>query len=225
VYDRTFNGEEINFGVIGVDRGSLTMYDDKTRSWWSQLFGEALKGDMKGQKLTKIPSAMTTWGKWKSLHPETTVYVKTSIPYNRRFTQDTFGKIADSGEGPVMPKDIAFGVEGHVEAKAYLLRRLAKNRLRNDTLENRPILVYLSEDHATARIFVREVDGKALTFEQIDADRIKDHETGSIWDPISGGALEGPLAGKSMDQLSTTFVLWDVWKRYRPDTELVGETG
>ena len=48
---------------------------------------------MKGRKLTKLPSTMTTWGKRRELHPDTTVYVKNSIPYNRRFTENTFKEI------------------------------------------------------------------------------------------------------------------------------------
>lgn len=224
MYDRTFDGRELNFGVIGVDRGSLTMYDDATRSWWSQLFGEAIQGKMQGRKLVKLPSTMTTWGKWKALHPHTTVYVKSSIPYRHRFTQEHFGNIAKQREGPARPKDIALGVEGHVEARAYLLRRLAKERLRNDQLEGRPILVFLSEDHATARAYSREVDGKTLTFEPLKDDRVRDRETGSVWDAIAGTAVSGPMNGAELAPLTTTYVLWDVWRRYRPDTFLAGES-
>ncbi len=69
MYDRTFDGKELNFGVIGVDKGSLVMYDEGTRSWWSQLFGEAFQGEMEGRKLTKLASTMTTWDKWKASTP------------------------------------------------------------------------------------------------------------------------------------------------------------
>ena len=223
MYDRTFEGKEVNFGVIGVDRGSLTMYDDATRSWWSQLFGEAIKGEMEGKKLEKLPSTMTTWGKWKALHPNTTVYVKRSIPYRSRFTQEHFSNIAEQPEGPARPRDVALGIEGHVEARAYLLRRLAKNRLRNDELEGKPILVFLSEDLASARIYSREAQGKTLTFELIEGDRLRDKETGSVWDPIAGTAVSGAFEGTSLTALTTTYVLWDVWQRYRPDTVLVDE--
>ena len=222
MYDRTFDGKELNFGVIGVDKGSLVMYDEGTHSWWSQLFGEAFQGEMNGRKLTKLPSTMTTWDKWKALHPGTTVYVKRSIPYGSRFTSEAFGRIASAPEGPAQPRDIALGVEASVEARAYLLRRLAKNRLRNDELEQQPILVYLSEDLATARVLERKADGQTLTFELAEEDRIRDKETGSLWDPLAGKALSGPLEGAELRPYTTTFVLWDVWKRYRPDTVLAG---
>ncbi len=223
MYDRKFDGKEINFGVIGVNKGSLTMYDDATRSWWSQLFGEALSGEMKGEKLTKLPSTMTTWDKWQALHPDTTVYVKSSIPYNPRFTAETFKNFASMPAGPPKPTEVVLGVEGHVQAKAYLLRRLAKNRLRNEELEGKGILVFLSDDHATSRIYSGEVDGRTLSFVPASGDRIKDRETGSVWNAINGRALSGPLAGKQLGAMATTYALWDVWKRYRPDTTLAEE--
>ncbi len=223
MYDRTFDGKAINFGVIGVDRGSLTMYDDETKSWWSQLFGEALNGDMKGRKLTKLPSTMTSWSKWKELHPDTTVYVKTSIPYNRRFTEETFQNFASMPPGPPKPTEVVLGVKGHVQAKAYLLRRLAKNRVRNDELEGKPILVFLSEDHATSRIYPREIDGKTLMFELAAGDLLKDKETGTAWNAISGKGVFGDLKGKQLEALTTTYALWAVWQRYREDTELAEE--
>jgi len=223
VYDRTFDGKAVNFGVIGVDRGSLTIYDDETKSWWSQLFGEALSGEMKGKKLTKLPSTMTTWSKWKELHPDTTVYIKRSIPYNARFTAETFQNFASMPAGPPQPTEVVLGVEGHVQAKAYLLRRLAKNRVRNDKLEDAPILVFLSEDHATSRVYPRTVDGRELTFDLAGGDLLKDRETGSAWNAITGKAVFGDMKGKSLEPLTTSYALWAVWHRYREDTELAEE--
>ena len=105
------------------------MYDDETRSYWSQLVGKSVSGDMEGTQLEKIPSTMTTWGQWKELHPETTVYIKRSVPYNSRFTSETFAKVAAMEPGPVRSNDLIVGLEGHVHARAYLVRRLAEDRL------------------------------------------------------------------------------------------------
>ncbi|MCP5118042.1 MAG: DUF3179 domain-containing protein, partial [bacterium] len=214
--------KELNFGVIGVDKGSLIMYDSESRSWWSQLFGEAIKGNMKGKKLVKVPSTMTTWKQWRELHPDTTVYVKPSARYRPQFTGNRFAGIAGREAGPVEGDDVVLGVEGHVEARAYALWRLAKERVRNDMLEGKPVVVYLGQDLATARIYVRSVDDRALTFAAAAGDRLQDAETKSTWDPVRGVAIEGRLKGKKLQPISTTHALWSVWKRYRPDTVLVG---
>ena len=112
------------------------------------------------------------------------------------------------------------GVEGHVEARAYALWKLAKDRVRNDALEQQPVVVYLSEDLATARVYDRRVDGRTLTFSLSGADQLTDAETESTWDPVQGIATGGQLAGKRLQAFATTHALWSVWKRYRPDTIL-----
>ena len=150
MYDRTFDGKPYEFGVIGAVKGTLILYDKQTKSRWSQLFGKAIEGPMEGRRLEKLPSTMTTWGQWRQLHPATTVYVKPTA-YSRRFTAEHFAHIAQAGDGPVQPEDLVVGFEGHIQARAYLVRRLARQRLVQDTFEDAPILVYLSADYTTAR--------------------------------------------------------------------------
>lgn len=185
--------------------------------------GEAVSGDMQGSKLTKLPSTMTTWGNWKKLHPDTSVYIKRSIPYHPRFTAATFSGLASRESGPIQDRDWIVGVEGHVEARAYLVRYLARERVRNDTLEKGSIVVYISKDLATVRILDRTVDGKVLKFSLAAAEHLRDSKTGSLWDPLTGEAISGPMKGKRMKSLVSTYSLWFAWKKYRPDTVLVAE--
>lgn len=221
VYVREFDGKSYDFGVVGVDQGTLIMYDQQTRSRWSQLIGAAVEGPMEGEQLVKLPSVMTTWAKWKQLHPDTTVYVKRSIPYRALFTGDSFREIAGAPEGPVQPRDWVVALEGHVAARAYLVRALRDRRLLNDTFENAPIVLWISKDLATARVLDRTAAGRTLTFEPTDDDRLRDQETGSIWDPLAGEAVSGPLQGNKLASLVSTYSLWFAWQRYRPDTTLI----
>lgn len=224
MYDREFEGKTHNFGVIGVDEGTLIMYDDETQSYWSQLFGRAVSGDMEGTQLKKIPSTMTTWGRWKELHPKTTVYIKRSVPYSSRFTKETFAKIAAMEPGPVRSNDLIVGLEGHVHARAYLVRRLAQDRLVEERFEGAPIAVYLSKDLSTARVFDRTVDGRTLSLSLTDHEQLEDAETGSRWNSLSGEAVSGPLKGKKLQSLISTYAVWFAWKHYRPDTTVRGES-
>ena len=223
VYAREFDGEAHNFGVSGLDEGTLIMYDAETRSRWSQLVGKAVSGQMQGRQLDKLPSTMTTWARWQALHPDTTVYVKRSIPYGARFTADAFAGVASAEPGPLQNEDLVIGVEGHVEARAYLARHMAREgRLVNDQLEGAPIVVFLSEDLATARIYDRRLDDRTLSLELASGDGMRDVETGSTWDPLSGAAVAGPLEGQQLRPLVSTYSLWFAWKKYRPDTSLHG---
>ncbi len=208
--------------MVGFEEGSLIIYDVETDSWWSQLFGHATQGPLKGQKLVKMPSTMTTWKKWKSLHADTTAYVKRSIPYHPDFSEASITELAKKGEGALEAVDLVIGIEGHLQARAYLLRHLAKNRVLNDVLEGHPLLVFLSEDLTTARVLDRAVDGKPLTFSLERGDKLQDAETKSIWDPLTGEAISGSMKGKRLQAVVSTHSYWFAWKKYRPDTELIG---
>ena len=100
------------------------------------------------------------------MHPETTAYIKSSVPYHQQsdFSAEYFASLAEKGDGPVENTDLVIGVEGHVEARAYLVRYLARKRVINDALEGHPIVVFLSEDLATARILDRSIGRRSLTF-------------------------------------------------------------
>lgn len=224
MYAREFEDEQRHFGVVGVDEGTLILYDEETGSHWSQLFGKAVSGEMEGTRLEKLPSTMTTWKQWKTLHPDTTVYVKRSVPYNARFTKETFEKAANVAPGPARSDDLIVGLEGHVEARAYLLRRLATNRYVEEHFEGAPIAVYLSPDLATAKVFERKVDDRVLSFRLTDGEELEDAQTSSRWNPVTGEAVSGPLVGKKLQSLVSTFAVWFAWQHYRPDTTVRGES-
>ncbi len=223
MYAREFNGQPYEFGVIGVDKGTLILYDAQTRSRWSQLTGQAISGAMAGMALQKLPKTMTTWRAWRARHPETTVYVKHSIPYRPRFTAERFEALARAEPGPVRSDDLIIGLEGHVQARAYLVRCLARNRCRNDVFEAEPILVYLAPDSATARVFKRTLGTRTLRFRLLQGERLQDAETESLWDPVTGACVSGPLQGETLAPLVGTPALWFAWHKYRPDTEVVEE--
>ena len=218
MYAREFDGTEHNFGVIGVDEGTLIMYDDETDSHWSQLFGKAVRGKMAGTELKKLASTMTTWGAWRELHPETSVYVKRTTPYARRFTKESFANIASMEPGPLRSDDLVVGLEGHVDARAYLVRALKDSRLVQETFEGEPILIVLSEDLATARVLSRKQGDRELDFRLEDDGTLVDEQTESRWDPIAGRAVDGELSGESLRPLVSTYSVWFAWKHYRPDT-------
>ena len=173
---------------------------------------------MEGTALDKYPSTMTTWRQWRELHPDTTVYIKSSVPYNARFTRQTFDEIANQEAGPIRSEDLIIGLEGHVDARAYLVRRLARQRLLEDEFENAPIVVYLAPDLSTARVYLRTVDDRDLSFTLDGDEQLRDHETGSRWNPVSGEAVSGSLQGKRLQPVISTFSLWFAWEKYRPDT-------
>ena len=57
VFDRNFNDLVLTFGTSGMLRNSdLIMWDRQTETWWQQLTGEGIIGQLAGHKLTFIPA-------------------------------------------------------------------------------------------------------------------------------------------------------------------------
>lgn len=56
-----------------ANNGNLVLYDAATGSYWSQLLATAICGDRRGERMTIRPASVTTWGRWRREHPETTV--------------------------------------------------------------------------------------------------------------------------------------------------------
>lgn len=76
VFDRTLDGEVLEFGTTGKLRNSdLVMYDRTTESWWQQFLGEAIVGELTGRKLTMLPSRLESWERFAARHPEGAVLI------------------------------------------------------------------------------------------------------------------------------------------------------
>jgi hypothetical protein len=65
------DGRVLDFGVTGKLRFSdLVMYDRQTESWWRQITGEAIVGEMTGTRLEFIPSPIVSWSEFKVARPD-----------------------------------------------------------------------------------------------------------------------------------------------------------
>lgn len=71
--NRTFGANRRGGRTDVTHSGNLVMYDEATRSYWSQILAEAICGPLRGQRLEIVPSSVATWGEWKADHPETDV--------------------------------------------------------------------------------------------------------------------------------------------------------
>jgi hypothetical protein len=73
-YERIIGGEEVEFGTSGkLYSSNLVMYDRLTDTYWSQIDGLAIVGELTGQELKEISIDTVTWGEWKSVHEDSEV--------------------------------------------------------------------------------------------------------------------------------------------------------
>jgi hypothetical protein len=71
--NRSFGAARRGTTAEAYNGGNLVMYDDATRSYWSQLLAKAICGPKRGTELTIAPSTVATWEQWRSDHPDTDV--------------------------------------------------------------------------------------------------------------------------------------------------------
>jgi len=210
VYQREVDGRELLFGIAGqLWKGNLVMYDRETDSLWSQLIGEAKQGPLKGTRLRKLPSVKTDWQTWYSQYPNGTLAVLARNSRNYR---------AEYYEG--IPLELVLGIASGEKAKAWRLKRVLKDRAWNDDFDDQPVVVLSEPKSYTAVLYARTVQGEVLTF-HLSGEKIADDQTESTWDLLTGRALTGPLAGKSLTPLPATVSLEAPWLAFHPDSELV----
>ena len=72
VHDRRIDGEAHTFGNAGgLMMNAMTWWDHETESIWSQPWGRAIAGPLKGTELELIPSQLVPWKTWRETYPDT----------------------------------------------------------------------------------------------------------------------------------------------------------
>jgi len=207
VYARRVNGQTLTFGVSGMLwNRSLVMYDPETDSLWSHILGEAMHGPLKGKQLEQVPSVMTDWQTWRNGHPESTVVTlsRTSREYRREFYRQ--------------PERFVLGLIDAGNAKAWGFDRLRRNPVVNDLVGDRPVVIAYDEASVTARMYDRGLGQRRLTFRNQDG-KMVDSETGSTWNPLTGQAVTGPMAGKHLQALPAIVSYKKTWYQFHPESE------
>jgi len=229
VYSRIINGNQHTFGVSGkLIRNALVMYDHETETLWSQLLGEAVQGPLEGTRLEYLPAVMTTWEEWKAMHPETSAiqkgYVGNRDPYEGYYLAPSKGVIGvQNVDDRLGTKEFVIGVAERDEAIAYPFGVLDGDPVVNDQIAETPIVVAFDPDSGAGVVWERTLsDGTLLNFSAHGSELIRDLETGTLWNGLTGLALEGDLAGEQLVPVASTQVFWFAWFDFHPDTLLFG---
>jgi len=226
VFERKINGIETEFGTSGkLYNSNLVMYDRNTDSQWSQALGKAITGDLTGYELKRIPFDVVRWSDWKSLYPDTLV-LSTDTGHARPYGSDPYGDYytdsrvifpVENSDDRLHPKEIILGFDDHNTHKAYKLADLESNKIINDQIDDKEILL-VSLFPSMARAFDRTADDQVLEFE-FSNNKIIDRQTGTEWN-VDGLAVSGPLQGKQLSRVAFNPGFWFEWVAFHPDTEI-----
>ena len=232
----TVEGRVLDFGTTGNLRHSdLVMYDRQTESWWQQITGEAIVGELVGTTLDFVPAGIVAYSDFKAAAPDGRVLsLQTGHerPYggNPYVGYDTGSPFLFSGEvdARLRATERVVAVTVDADAAAYPFEILESERVVNDVVGGRPLVVLFkpgarssldaetirdSRQVGTGVVFDRRVGERTLTF-LAAGDFAADIETGSQWD-ITGRAVQGPLAGTQLEPVTHGNHFWFAWAVFR----------
>lgn len=189
---------------------SLVMIDEETLSLWSHILGESTDGPLEGSELELIPSVLTDWESWLQSHPETTVCMMSrTAEHHRRLN------------GP-LSEQLCIGLSEDDQTRCWTFPLMARRRVINDKIGDRPVLVVFDNEHGAALLFDRRFKRQLLTFEEQDG-ALVDRETGSEWDRMLGVAVSGEMEGNRLQQLPGIVSYLERWQGFHPDGETIDE--
>jgi len=243
VFDRRLDGVLHRFGTSGNFRNSdLIMWDRETESWWQQLTGEAIVGELAGKKLTFLPGPIISWRDFKDANPGGKV-LSQDTGFQRDYDRNPYvgydrvdnPPILFQGDldGRLLPKErVVTATVGDVDA-ASPFSILTQEKVVNYNVGGRDLVVFfkagtrsaldelligMSEEIGATGLFDAELDGLKLTFRADGGDFI-DNETGSSWN-ILGQAIQGPSTGKRLTPIVHTNSFWFAAAAFKPDTQI-----
>jgi hypothetical protein len=241
-FKRTLNGTVYDFGVSGKLRNSdLIMWDRQTQSWWQQLTGEAIVGELVGRQLTFVPTRLISFGDFKESFPDAQVLSR-DTGFNRPYGRNPYAGY-DRSPSPFLfagrpdPRleatERVVTVDLNDEFVAYPYGVLAEAHVVADQVGGEDVVVFWqggttsaldqsniadSKDVGAAAVYSPIVDGQKLSFAW-DGTNFVDEQTNSRWN-LLGEAIEGELAGQQLTPILHANHFWFAWAAFRPDTRI-----
>ncbi|PIQ80131.1 MAG: hypothetical protein COV79_02130 [Parcubacteria group bacterium CG11_big_fil_rev_8_21_14_0_20_41_14] len=180
VFDPVVQDERVEFGTSGkLYESNLVMYDRKTDSYWSQILGQAIAGEVAGQALEILPSDVTTFGEWKKKFPDGHVLSRNTgadrfygvDPYGDYYSNDDIFFRVSAEDDRLEKKDFILGIVVNGKTKAYY----------PPTIKERGEIVDIFEGKTIMAKYDAELDVVQL-FEKMEGDELKRiNPFGSFW--------------------------------------------
>ena len=162
VFNRRVDGKVLDFGVSGKLRHSdMIMYDRQTESWWQQIVGRGIVGDMTGKELKQLPARVIPFSVFKEHYPGGRVLVP-SNPNARRYGDNQYVKYDAPSGNPFLYRG---RYDGPGEPLSYVVA------IKKDAWLLADIRKAGSIEHGNLRIEWREGMNSALDERQIDQGR------------------------------------------------------
>ncbi len=219
-----FDREGVEFGVSGMlVNSNLIMYDRDSESWWPQVLGSVVRADSEdvlGRSLTEFRVIWTTWERWRSVYPDTSVLTEdTGEPVS--YGTDPYGSY-NPRAGYYKNDNILFSPlvedDRHHPKEVFTGARTSDGKVafKKDRLRSEQIL------EAT----VGDVPYLAAYYEALDTAWVYRNPAGDSYTAVSGG-YEGPDGQQydahelPLEAVNAFDAMWFAWVSFYPETVVV----
>jgi hypothetical protein len=185
---------------------AMTWWDHKTNSVWSQPWGRAIAGRLKGTQLELIPSQLVPWKTWRELHPNTLA-----------LDTEAMSVFPGTSAREQFHPGYVVGITLGDAATAFPYERAAEAELINEMVGRHPVVVHVNPETRGVHTYLRQVDDQTLTFTREDG-MVLDLETGSTWQMDRGLATDGPLQGQALRAVPYIPAFRSAWHDFFPDS-------
>ena len=246
VFDRRVNDRTLRFGTTGnLRKSDLVMWDGATESWWQQLTGEAIVGELTGTRLRAVASVTLSFEQFRARHPQGRVLSR-DTGSTRDYGRNPYEGYDRPDEEPLLlegdadrrlpPKERVVSIIRGKRAAVVAFSRLRRQPVVEVAVAGQQLVVLFapgvgsaldagkiaeSRDVGTAGVYVPELDGRAVKLIPAGAGRFRDGVTGSVFD-VTGRAIAGSLKGRLLRPAVHDLSFWFAVAAFRPDARIVG---
>jgi hypothetical protein len=220
VFEPIVKNQYEKFRLVGMDHFNAMFEDATTGSWWRQVNGKAVAGPLKGEQLPEVESTQLTLKKWFELYPEGVVMQldeasRDSYDSLARFERGkSKGKFTRTDSLSWKDKSWVVGIEINNESKAYDWNQLKVNRIINDQVGGKSIVLALSADNQSFVAFERPADSFTFSIRNDTLFVNNKSYNFSGKDLTSSSRLKGVKAYQEF---------WHSWRTFHPNTKIYQE--
>jgi hypothetical protein len=215
--------------VVSTPANAMLLYNTRIGQFINVVTGQTPKGDRPDQFRDEVAVTKTTWGAWRSRHPEAKVLTPVSADYTeapRSPIRPTYPMPRKPGE-PALAQPLSVAVIHTKQPVALRGEQITLAPL-NLTAHETPLLVFRDPATGEIRAFERRIDDLRPRFHaNTDKARKKaafvDADTTAGWD-LGGRVVDGPpgMRGKRLTPVAVEDGLyWEVLKHWEPSMQLI----
>ena len=217
VFEPVVRGNLEKFRLVGMDHFNAMFEDATTGSWWRQSTGEAVAGPLKGESLPEMDCSQIALRKWFELHPGALVMQsdeasKEDYDKEGKFERgESKGKLTRTDRTSWGEKSWVVGIQVGPVSKAYDWNRLSEQRVINDRIGEKPVVIALAGDQRSFAAFERPADAGEFS--------IRDDilmANGKSYD-LSGRDLAEP--SQQLKRVTAYQEFWHSWRTFHRDTQ------